>query len=68
MVVYHPYFHSFTRLFYQGIGYAGSDIVVGEYVVLEVDVLAGIFNVGEKSVEFGMSVGEYLNLVAGIID
>ena len=68
MVIDYPHLYSFTGFFYQSLCYAGAYVVVGEDIILQVDIFACIFNVGKKCVKFCVSVGKYLYFVAGIID
>ena len=66
MVINHPYPYSFGGFAEECVGKPASGLVVGEYVVLHMDVFPGALYVGKERVELCGAVVEHRHVVAAM--
>ena len=64
MVIYHPDFHPLPGFGHQYVGYALPGMVVLEYVILQVDIVASLAQVFLECVKFVVGVDKDLHGVA----
>ncbi len=67
MVVDHTYSHSTPCRLDQGALKAASDVVIINDVVLDVDVVTCVVNIGDESVHFLTCVGEHRSGVSFVV-
>ena len=65
VVVYQPYFDSLPHFFYQGVFEPAAGFVRFYYIVFDVYVVGGFFNIGNHAVEQGFAVVENVHIVVG---